>query len=343
MAEQSGEAFTSMMNRDRAYIKLANYIAHRGQEMTHADLMEDLPFYKGSEVQKREMLNLAIAHGYKNGIYIRRDLIDGIEFISGKSVPETDLNKMIVAASTEITTSYSTHYVSFDKIHCLTNKKDYHWVTHALKDGYRDEVHVIPGCNVVCLDVENSSSINAVKLLLKDFKYLLHTTKRHTEKAHRFRVILPLSHTLELDGKDYRDFMNNIFDWLPFDVDRQTAQRSRKWLTHNGDFWYNDGLLLDALQFVPKTKKAEEHRAIVAGQTNLSALERWFINNTQSGGRNNSLIRYAYALIDMGQDIASIQNNILALNTKLQTPLEESEVLNTIIPSMIKKFHSKGT
>ena len=140
---------------------------------------------------------------------------------------------------------------------------------------------------------------------------------------------------------DFRDFTNNIYEWLPFEVDKQTAQRSRKWLTNEGPYWFNDGQLLDALQFVPKTKKAEEQKALVANQTNLTALERWFVNNTVDGNRSNQLMRYAYALIDMGQDLPSIQNNILALNKKLVKPLDENEVLSTILVTANKKFHTK--
>jgi hypothetical protein len=341
MAELSGEAFNRMMKRDRPHIKLANYIALVGRELTHADLVEDLPFYKGSEQAKREMLNLAMGYGYKNNIFIRKDIIDGIEFLSGKSVPVTDLEKMIFAASDNITTGYTAQRKPFSRLHRLVTAKDYHWVNHALKDAYRDEAHVIEGFNMICLDVEHSASIDMAKFLLKDYKYLMHTTKRHTAKEHRYRIIMPLSHTLELDSKDFREFMNNIYEWLPFDVDKQTAQRSRKWLTNQGDCWYNDGQLLDALQFVPKTKKAEEHKAILSSQTNFSALERWFVNNTLDGNRSNMLMKYAYALIDKGQDMPSIQNNVLALNKKLQNPLEETEVLSTILVTANKKFHTK--
>lgn len=342
MAEQSGEAFHRMMKRDRPHIKLANYIAMVGRELTHADLVEDLPFYKGSEQQKREQLNLAMSWGYKNNIFIRKDMIDGIEFLSGKSVPITDLEKMIFSASNDITTGYAAQRKPFSRLFKLVTADNYHWVNHALKDAYRDEIHVIEGFNMICLDVEESSSLDTAKFLLRDYKWLIHTTKRHTPQNHRFRIIMPLSHTLELDAKDFRDFMFNIYEWLPFDVDKQTAQRSRKWLTHKGDFWYNDGQLLDALQFVPKTKKAEEHKAIVATQTNFSALERWFINNTNEGNRSHQLMKYAYALIDMGQDLPSIQNNVLALNKKLSKPLEETEVLSTILVTANKKFHTKS-
>jgi hypothetical protein len=193
------------------------------------------------------------------------------------------------------------------------------------------------------LDVEKSVSLDIAQKLLEDYKSFTHTTKRHTQAEHRFRIVLPLSHTLELSAVDYREFMNNLFDWLPFEVDRSTSQRARKWLTNNGKSWYNDGQLLDALQFVPKTKKAEEQRVILAGQTNLTNLERWFINNSRANeNRNNQLIRYAYACMDMGQDLHSIQSNVLELNRKLHDPLEETEVLSTVISSISRKFHTKG-
>jgi len=342
LAEHSGEAFGLMMKRDRAHVKLANYLAAIGREMTHADLVEDLPFYKGTEQAKREMLNLATAHGYKNGIVITREQIDGIELLSGKSMPVTDLNKMIFAASADITTGFGTQEAPFHKLHNLVAIANWHWVNHSLKDGYRDESHVIPGFNLICLDVEKSVTIDTARMLLKDFKYLIHETKRHTDKDHRFRILMPISHVLDLDADDFTAFMKNIFDWLPFEVDSATAQRARKWLTNQGNHWYNDGQLLDALQFVPKTKKAEEHRAIIAGQSNLTALERWFVNNTLDGNRSNQLMKYAYALIDMGQDLPSIQNNILALNRKFSNPLDETEVLSTVIVTANKKFHTKG-
>jgi len=341
MAEMSGVAFSMMMKRDRPHIKLAKYLSGTEREMTHSDLVEDLPFYKGSEQFKREMVNLATAYGYKNNIIIRRDMIDGIELLSGKTLPNTNLKEIVFSASQDITTGYTTYKKPFEKMHNLIIKDNYHWITHGVRDAYRDEAHIIEGFNLVCLDVENSVSIDTAKLLLKDFKYLLHTTKRHTETDQRFRVILPISHTLSLDGDDFKEFMNNIYDWLPFDVDRQTAQRSRKWLTNNGKHWYNDGQLLDALQFIPKTKKADEHQSLLAGQTNLSNLERWFINNTANGNRNHQLLKYAYALIDTGDDLNSINLKIMDLNRKLAKPLDETEVHQTVIASANKQYHLK--
>jgi hypothetical protein len=342
LAEDSGEAFSRILKRERPYVKLANYLGNSGREMTQADLVEDLPFYKGTEAAKREMMTLAIAHGYKNNIYIKREIMDGIEFLSGKSVPVTDLQKIRLAYSDQITEGYRPEEQPFSELYKLVTQDGLHWVSHHLLDGYRREDNAIPGVNMIVLDVEKSIPISTAQMLLKDYTYLLHTTKRHTDEDNRYRIIMPISHTLELDAREFKEFMNNIFDWLPFEVDRATGQRSRKWLTCNGKHWYNDGETLDALQFVPKTKKAEERRAILLDQTNLTNFERWFVNNTSNGNRNGMLVRYAFALIDMGQDFNSISNNVLALNKKLPEPLDEREILSTVLASTNQRLLKRG-
>lgn len=343
LTEQSGNSFQGILQRDRPYAKLASYIATCGEQLTHSDLVEDLPFYKGTEQQKREMMNLAIAHGYKHGIYIKRDQgTDGIEFLSGKTVPETDLDHLTLAYSNHITENYKNQQAPFNQMHKLVTAPNLHWVSHHLKNGYRNEESAMPGVDIAVIDVDDEISCDMAQLLLQDYTWLMHTTKRHTDQNHRFRILFPMSHHLELTATDFKEFMSNIYDWMPFECDRQTNQRSRKWLTHKGKHWYNDGKLLDSLQFVPKTKKAEEHKKIIAGQTSLNNLERWFINNTGNGNRNNQLYRYAMCLVDMGQDIDSLRNNVLALNAKLEQPLPEAEVLTSVIVSASKKMHSKN-
>jgi hypothetical protein len=342
MAETSGEAFSRLLSRDRPYVKLANYICSVGQELTQPDLIEDLPFYKGSEQARRELMTQAIAHGYKNGMYIKTEIIDGIQFFSGKKVEETNLDELRCSVSNDIVRGYAPHKAPFTKFNKMVTSPGYHWCNHHLQKGYRDEDHVIPGCNLVVLDVENSVDLDTAKALLKDYTWLIHTTKRHTDKEHRYRIIMPLSHIVELDAKDFRGFMQNIFDWLPFSVDTAAKDRCRKWLTYQGKYWYNTGELLDALQFVPKTKKAEDQRKILAGQTNLSNLERWFINNTEAGNRNQKLCAYAFALIDCGYDFDVISSKVMELNSKLLEPLDESEIHKTILISVSKRLSARN-
>ena len=350
LAEMSGEAFQRIFQRDRPYAKLAAYICSINREVTHADLVEDLPFYSGSETNRKELLNLAIAHGYRNNQVIKRETIDGIEILSGKALPETDLNNIILSYSVDITSGYLNKNAQWEKLHQLCVAPGYHWCVHQLtehldlpgKGGYRDEMHVVSGFNLAVVDVDGGASIDTAKLLLGDLQYLMYTTKRHADTAHRYRLVFPMSHVLELDSKDYKEFMANFFDWLPFEVDTVTNQRARKWLTNPGDYWYNDGELLDVYKFLPKTKKAEELKAQTSKLSNLNALEKWFVNHMQEGNRNNMLVRYAYALIDDGHDLSSVQNNVLALNNKIAEPLDEAEVLSTVIITANKKIHERN-
>ena len=341
LAEESGAAFQRMLNRDRAWVKLAKYLSTTNREVTQADLVEDLPFYKGSASAKAEMMNLAVAYGYKNNIVIKKTFADGVEFIRGESLKPTDLNKMVIAYSSDITTDYRNETAPFEKLHLLTQAPNMHWVAHHLNGGYRNEENAIPGFNLVVIDVDGSTNISTAKLLLKDYKYMLYTTKRHTETENRFRIVLPINYELAMDAKDYKEFMSNIYEWLPFEVDTATNQRARKWLTHQGHFEYNEGEVLDALPFIPKTSKNESRKELLNSQQALDNLERWLLNQANVGGRNNTLLRYALILVDAGFDFEGVRSRVMQLNSKLPDKLDEAEVLGTIMVSVGKALSKR--
>lgn len=336
LVEESGIAFTNMLSRDRNYVKLANYLAAVHRDVTHVDLIEDLPFYRGSASQRAELLTLAIAHGYKHHIIIKKSFTDGIEFLKGEALKSTDLEKVRFSLSADLAANYEPHEQPFSKLHRLTQASGLHWTSHHLVDQHRNESNCIPGFNLVVLDVENSVTIDIAQMLLKDYTYHIHTTARHTPQAHRFRIVLPLSHNLKMDSDEFKEFMDNIHEWLPFAVDEQTAQRSRKWATCPGEFWYNEGKLLDAYQFIPKTSKNDERKKGITDLQSLTNMERWFIQNTGTGNRSNQLIKYAYVLVDSGMPIDQVKNSVLALNNKLQDKMDEAEIHSTILLSAAK-------
>jgi hypothetical protein len=343
LVEDSGESFHAILCRDRNYVKLANYIASIKRPVTHVDLVEDLPFYKGTENQKRDLLTLAIAYGYPRNIVIKRSLIDGIEFLSGETLEETDLKKMIISHSSDLAKNYIPEYAPFDDLYRLTVLPDHNFTTHHLKENYRNEANCIPGFNMVVLDIDGGLSIDTARLLLQEYKYHIYETKRSTPEHNRFRVILPLSHKLELTADEFKEFMNNIYSFLPFDVDEQTNQRSRKWATYPSKHFTNDGKLLDALLFIPRTKKSEERQIITQTYQSLNNLERWFVSNTTKGNRSNQLIKYAFMLIDAGVSITDIRDKVLDLNHKLPDKLPDAEITNTIMVSVAKKIQNKDT
>lgn len=341
LVEESGKAFNQLLTRDRNYVKLAKYIATVRRDVTQADLVEDLPFYRGAASQKAEMLSLATAWGYKNNVIIKKSFSDGIEFLRGETLQETNMHRLTVAYSTDITEGYVNEYAPWDKLHILTQKQGLHWVAHHLTEGYRNEENCIAGCNLAVIDVDGGVNLSTVQLLLKNYTYLIYTTKRHTDDEHRFRLILPMNYTLALDAKEYKELMNNIYEWLPFTVDTQTNQRSRKWLSHAGQYFYNEGEILDVLPFIPKTSKNEERKILLESQQSMDNLERWVINNIGDGNRNNMLLRYAMILVDAGFGFDNINSRVKTLNDKIPDKLDEAEIMSTIMVSVAKAISKK--
>lgn len=342
VAEESGQAFEMLLSRDRPYVKLAKFLAANDKkELTQADLVDDLPFYRGSRQQREELMLLAIAWGYKNNIIIKKSLQDGIEFVRGEALQATDINErcLYVSYSREMTEGYNNDFARWEDLHKMVNIPDIHWVSHHLVAGYRNEENAIPGFNLMVLDIDGTCQIELAKQFLEGYKALLYTTKSHTDEVHRFRVILPLNYTLKLDAKDYKEFYKSFVESLPFEVDLQCGHRCKKWLSHAGHYEYLEGELFDALPFIPKTSKDEERRAKLESQADLDRLERWVLNNTAEG-RNNALLRYAMILLDSGFGYDSINMRVLGLNSKLPEPLDDTEIITTIMVSVAKKLQS---
>lgn len=343
MAEESGRAFTQMMNQDKNYVKLAKYIASIDREVTHVDLTESLPFYKGAASQKQDMMQLAIAWGYKNSIIIKRKFESNIEFIAGETLQKSDLNQIYLSHSDDIAVGYKNVLAPFNQLPQLVKMKDHHWCSHHSSNGRRAEDCMVDGFNMVVLDVDGGVKIDTVKALLKDYTYLLHTTKRHTQQDHRFRVLLPLNYILKLNEIDFKEFMRNIYEWLPFHCDTETGQRARKWATTDGtEIHHNTGELLDALLFIPRTSKNDERQVRMQQYQDMDGIERWFMANSGEGNRNNQLLRYALMLVDSGYNLADIDMKIDSLNRKLDNPLSSDEIEQTIRKTVSKKYYQAG-
>ena len=342
LVEDSGEAFNKLLTPQRPYIKLANYLASMRQDVTLADLDEDLPSFRGSKAQKDEMIQMAIAWGYKNNIIIKKSYTDSIMFLNADTIDETNLDEMILSFSTHITENYKNQIVPFDKIDKLLSKANYHWLSHHLIDGYRKEGNCQAGFNLLVLDIDGTCNLSTAQMLLSKYKAIFQTTKSHTDDNPHYRIILPINYTLKLDAKDYKEMYNNVIDSLPFSVDTQCNQRSRKWETNkNATIIHQDGELFDILPFIPKTTKNEERVSQLKDQEHLDNLERWVINNTGDGNRNNMLLRYAMVLVDSGYSFDTTKDKVINLNHKLVDKLDELELHSTIFHTVAKRLAHK--
>lgn len=342
LVEESGHSFQEVLNREKPYVKLAKFLAAVGTEQTHADLHEALPYYKSSSGARNEMMALATAWGYRQHIMIKKKYIDGIEFFHGETLKETDINELTVSYSDHFAYNYLNEKVPFEFLPQLFEQKGYNWCNHYMKNGHRSEENVQQGFNMIVLDVDGGTNMYSVHELLSEYKFITYTTKRHTDDEHRFRLILPINYNLMLDTDEYTEFMQNVLTWLPFKVDESANQRARKWSSHEGtNIKINDGKLLDALAFVPKTQKNEQYKQEYTKVESLDNLERWFAGRMSTGNRNNQMIKYALALYDSGYNYADIEKKVMHFNSQLSNKLTEDELRSTVLVTVSKKF-TKG-
>ena len=343
LVEESGEAFSAILKRERAYAKLARYLAQADAELTHADLNEVLPFYKASTSARSEMMTMATAWGYKNHIIIKKRYVDNVELFMGEALKETSLDAVNLSWSDDFAYGYEAVEVPFNKLHELTQAPDLHWINHAVQKGHRAEENVIPGFNLIVLDIDGGTTLQTCHELMKDFVFMTYTTKRHSLDAHRFRLILPMNYQLKLDREDYKAFMANVMQWLPFQTDESANQRAKKWMTNSlGAYHYNlEGRMIDVLPFVPATSRNDEYRKEVQQLGSLDNLERWFAQRIAEGNRNNQMIKFALALVDAGMSYPEVEEKVLAFNKKLSNGLPVEELRQTVLVTVARKIQKQ--
>lgn len=338
-AEESGESFQTLLTREKAYAKLAKFIAESDSDVTHADMLEKLPFYKSGQAARNDQIMLATSWGYRNGIVISKKYIDNIEFFSGEKLQETNLNEVILSYSDHHAYHFEAVQAPWEDLGELMTAPDMGWSNHTYKNEHRQKETILPQFNMIVVDIDGTVSLDTVHELLKDYTFMTHTTKRHTAESHRFRLVIPMQYVLKLDRDDYMDFMESFLAWLPFKVDSGSTEPERRWSTYeHADVQFNKGSLIDPFPFIPRTSRNEDYKKQFKALGSLDNLQRWFASRISSGNRNVNMHKYAMALVDSGMSFADVENNVYGFNKMLQNPLDEEEIDKTIMTSVAKEY-----
>lgn len=356
MVEESGAAFQKILTREKPYVKLAKYIADVGSDLTHTDLYEAMPCYPRAIGPRNDMMTLATAWGYTRHIVIKKRFVDGIEFFKGEKLQETDLDKLTFSWSDHWAYEYGSEPVPFSAIENLLQAPNIHWCNHQFRKGHRARENVIQGFNCITVDVDSGTPLHLAQSLLSEYKFATYTTKRHQvlegdiQHGDRYRIIIPMNYTLYLDPDDYKQFMTNVLEWLPFPAptDEAANQPEKKWETFaGGEFFRNDvaqgpdkpePVLLDVLQFIPRTSVNDKYLESRKDVASLDNLERWFAQRIASGNRNNQMIKFALALVDGGMNLIEVNKAVHAFNGKLSNPLDEAELDSTVMVTVGKRY-----
>ena len=363
LVEESGESFQKIITREPKWVRLGQYIADVGKEVNHHSLLTALPYYPKSQSDRTAMMNLAMSWGHENNVIIKKTFRDGIEFFKGETLKKTDLNAIRLSYSDNFAYEYEPVEVPFADLAgtlCIASQADeqgnptgepVNWANHHFRNGHRADENVIPGFNMLVIDIDGGVSLDLVGDLLRDTVHLAYTTKRSTSEAPRLRLLIPTNYILELDKKDYREMATDVISWLPFngsgvDIDGASLQPSKKWLTNPSPGCQVrcnlEGELLDILPFIPKTKKNEDYRQGIQAVENMDNLERWFAQRMAEGNRNNHMIKFALALVDSGMDLISVSRAVHEFNKKLSNPLSEVELDSSIMVTVAKRIQKKA-
>lgn len=343
LAEDSGKALHTMLHPEKPYIKLAKYLATSNEPKSRADICEALPFFKNGKYQN-ELLDRASEWAYSHDIAIKNICRGKLEFFIGEAMNLTNIDRLYLSTSTDFAYNYVNRVIPFSRLHELGEVNGFHWCAHHLtydpadpsKGNWRKDECVKGPFNLLVLDLDDGDSLEFIQEVFQDYKYVLYTTARHTPEHPRCRVILPIKYELKLSTEEYKTFMLNVYDSLPFKgIDTGTNDRARKWCTNQGNtITHEEGVLFDPRPFIPNTTEDELRQQEVKKYGNMDKIQRWFITRMSTGNRNNMLIRYGYMLRDRGILGMELEEKILELNQKLETPLSVDEIRSTILKSL---------
>lgn len=344
VVEDSGESFNKFLQRDPDYVRVAKYLANKDETVTHADINEVYPWYKTS-TKRKEIMALARAWGYKNNVLIKEFTQDGIEFFKADKLEETNLNSLKISSSENMANNFVPITTDFNKLIEMCNTPSlngYYWCNHYFKDNHRNSQNVKEGFNLLALDCDGGVSIETVQDILKKYTYILHTTASHTPENHRFRVIIPIKYNLTMARDQYRAFMGNVLNYLPFPVDTRCQLPEQMWALYgaSSEVVFNQGDLFDPLPFIPHTARNEEYlkKRSEATKLKLDKLDTWFYHELREGNRNNLFYRYGMMLVDAGYNYDDIRSRIINLNKKIECPLHEDEIDITVMRSIDRKL-----
>lgn len=349
VAELSGISFQRVMNQAPNYERVFNFINGR-QKTSDVDL-EKQPYYKGNQLHKRELLKLARAYGFENDYLFKLKEVEGVEFYSFIEVPKTNIDKITISISKDITTGFKKKIVPFEVLHEVVCSPEFKYSAGTFKKGYRNKDNYEEKQNLIIIDIDDGMKMETAKMMFSNYKCMIATTKSHQKDKNgltcdRFRIIFITDRTIKLNSEIYSEFMQNVYDSLGVPADTSCKDSSRFYYGAKGDYWYSEGdKLFEISDLIPDTTKDKE-RKIMLSSTGIGSTEgvaRVLLEEGAKGNRNHTVLRYAMFMKDEGYNYRDAKDKTLEFNSKLPEPLPEKELKSTVFKSLEKKYDTSGS
>ena len=334
----------STVNRKEKYELLVDYLLEKGETESEYTLTKELPFYKEIK-NKRQFLELAKGYAYDNNITLQIQDKRNITFYNARGKVKTDLEEpLLFSYSEDMAEGYFTNEtVVWRDFYKVLTADGICYSAHSFKDGKRSNDTALTGFQLIILDIDGGVDLETAKILFSEYTYLIATTRNHQKEKKgkiedRFRIVLPMEYTLDLDAETYTQMMKNLFEDLPIEVDKLSDIGRMFFSSAESKYWYNDGVLFNADKYIPHTQEEDLYKkeGVKLSKKNINGISQWCIRN-QSGGRNNTLIKLAFLLVDKGFTHEEAKEEIKRVNQQFDSPLSQSELERTIFKSLVRK------
>ncbi|MDB4681374.1 hypothetical protein OAE88_00540 [bacterium] len=344
VADISGESFMKVMNQPPVYERVFDFIKSR-KKTSDIDL-EKQKWYSGNKTQKRELLSLARAYGFENDYLFRIKEVESVEFYSFIEVPKTDVEKITISISKDITKGFKKKVVPFEIIHEVVTNDDFKYSAGTFKGGHRNKENYEKKQNLVIIDIDDGMKLETAKIMFSDYKCFMATTKSHQKEKNdlvcdRFRIIFITDRTIKLDSETYGKFMKNVYESLGVPADQSCSDSSRFYFGAEGDYWYSEGSkLLEISDLIPDTTKSKERDVMLSssGIGSTDGAERFLLEEAVNGNRNHTMLRYALLIKDSGYSLEDAKEKVLSFNDKLPDGLSVKEIEQTVFKTLGKKY-----
>lgn len=238
---------------------------------------------------------------------------------------------------------------NFMNLHKIINS-ECRYSAGSFNNEYINDENYLQEQNLFIVDIDNDLTIEEAKNLFSGMTYLITTTKSHQKEksgqiCDRFRIILPTISKFHLEPEVYSKMYMNVLSALGVEEADRKCRNPSRWYYGNpeGEYWYNEGDLLDIRPFIPDTSQNEATNEALSKYENqerhansdsrTDGAIRWFLSSTAEGNRNENMFRLCMLLKehianDVWEDIARNTNSCL------RNPLPESEMRTIILSAM---------
>ena len=339
-----------------AYMRIYNEIEKRAYA-ARTDIVKAVKDVTVKDLDSQMVLVQEHANILGNSL-IKKDY-DGIVKYKIEKLSSTNLDKIIISVNTNQSNTqpkgFVRHTGTFKGLYKIVNS-EYRYSAGTFKDEYINDDNYMQEQNLFIIDIDNDLTIEDARKLFSQMTYLIATTRSHqkpkkqgdkTITCDRFRIILPTLSTFHLDHKRYSDMYMNVLNSLGIDEADKKCRNASRWYYGNpdGEYWYNEGQLLDIRPFIPDSaehkeatlsmNKYESSKSSAPTSIRVDAAIRWFLSNTSAGSRNDNLFLLAILLKKEIQE-EDWEGWTRRANACLASPLSESD-MNTIIRSVSKR------